>query len=148
MEVPIIITMLVTMASPFVTAYINKVTWSAQTKNLVALAVSLVIAVAYLYFTGGILGWEQLGVTLTSIYGLQTATYQFILKVPASKFEASTRTDSVILTPNDDGPVTVTTTDSIKAGDDITVEPPVTITPNSILEDTINEITTENPVKG
>jgi hypothetical protein len=147
-EVPIIITILITMASPYVNAYINKVNWSAKTKNLVALATSTVIAIAYLYFTGGILGWDQLAVTMTSIYGLQQATYQFLLKVPASKFEAATRTDAVILTPTDENKVEVTTTDSIKAGDTISVEPPVTITPNSILEDTINEIITENPVKG
>lgn len=148
MEVPIIITVLITMLSPFVNAYINKVTWSATTKNLVALATSFVIAIGYIYFTGGFLGWDQLAVTLTSVYGLGQAVYQFLLKVPASKFEAATRSGSVILTPTDDGPVAVTTTDSIKAGDDISVEPPVTITPKSLLEDTVTEIVTENPVKG
>lgn len=148
MEVPLIITILVTMASPYVTAYINKVTWSPEKKNLVALAVSTVIAIGYLFLTGGIADWSQLGVVIPAVYGLQTAVYQFILKVPATKFEAATRNDSVILTPSEEGPVTVTTTESIKAGDTISVEPPVTITPHSILEDTINEITTENPVKG
>lgn len=148
MEVPLIITILITMASPYVNAYINKVTWSPEKKNLVALAVSTVIAIGYLLLTGGIADWTQLGVVIPAVYGLQQATYQFILKVPATKFEAATRTDSVILTPTDEGPVAVTTTDSIKAGEEISINPPVEITPNSILEDTINEIVTENPVKG
>jgi hypothetical protein len=107
-----------------------------------------VIAVAYIYFTGGFTGWGQLATTLGSVYSLQQLTYQFLLKVPASKFEAATRQDAVILTPTDEGPVAVTTTDSIKAGEDININPPVEITPNSIIEDTITEITTENPVKG
>jgi hypothetical protein len=148
MEVPIIITILITMASPFLNAYINKVTWSPQTKNLVAVATSLVIAAAYIYFTGGFTGWEQLGTTLASVYGLSQATYQFLLKVPASKFEAATRNDSVILTPTDNNTVEVTTTESINAGDTISVDPPVTITPSNSIEQTIKEITTENPVKG
>lgn len=148
MELPIIITILITMASPYVNAYFNKVTWSPEKKNLVALATSTVIAVAYILLTGGFTGWDQLAATLGSVYTLQQLTYQFILKVPATKFEAATRTDSVILTPTDEGPVAVTTTDSIKAGEEISINPPVEITPNSILEDTINEIVTENPVKG
>ncbi|UDL16736.1 membrane protein [Arthrobacter phage Atuin] len=148
MELPVIITILITMASPYINAYFNKVTWSPEKKNLVALASSLVIAVAYIYFTGGFHGWDQLAVTLTAVYGLQQATYQFLLKVSASKFEAATRQDAVILTPTDENKVEVTTTDSIKAGETISVEPPVSITPNSILEDTIKEIVTENPVKG
>lgn len=148
MELPIVITILITMASPYVNAYINKVTWSPEKKNLVALAVSTVIAIGYLFLTGGIADWTQLGVVIPAVYGLQQATYQFILKVPASKVEAATRQDSVILTPTDQGPVAVTTTESIKAGSDITIEPPVEITPNSIIEDTLNEIITENPVKG
>ena len=44
MELPIIITILITMASPYVNAYFNKVTWSPEKKNLVALATSTVIA--------------------------------------------------------------------------------------------------------
>lgn len=148
MEVPIIITILVTIVSPFVTAYINKVNWSPQTKNLVALAVSFVIALGYVFFTGGIGDWSQLAIALPSIYGLSQAVYQFILKVPVSKFEAATRTGSVILTPTDDNTVAVTTTESIKAGDTISVDPPVTITPSNSIEQTITQLTTENSVKG
>lgn len=148
MEVPLIITILVTMASPYVNAYINKVTWSPEKKNLVALAVSTVIAVAYLFFTGGIADWSQLGVVIPAIYGLQTATYQFLLKVPASKFEAATRTDSVILTPIEDELVEVTTTESIKANDHIQIDAPVHITAKDDPQQPITALQTENPVKG
>lgn len=148
MELPIIITILITMASPYVNAYINKVTWSPEKKNLVALATSTVIAVAYLFFTGGIADWSQLGVVIPAIYGLQTAVYQFILKVPASKFEAATRTDSVILTPIEDELVEVTTTETIKANDHIQVDAPVKITSKPDPDQPITQIQTDNPVKG
>lgn len=144
MEIPFIITIVITFFSPFVNAYINKVTWSPETKNLVAIAVSALIAVGYLLMTGGIADWSQLGVVIPAVYGLQQVVYNFILKVPATQFEAATRTGSVIVSPAaTPGKVDITTAETIKEDHDpVEVDPPVQITPAPA------EITTDTPLKG
>jgi hypothetical protein len=144
MEIPIVITMLITMASPYLNSFINRVNWSPETKNLVALGTSLLISVAYIYFTGGFVGWAQLGTTLASVYTLQQLTYQFLIKTSATKFEAATTKGAVIVSPAEDpGTVNITTDESIKAGTEpVTAVPPVQITPAP------TEIITETPAKG
>jgi hypothetical protein len=145
MEIPFILTIVFTFLSPFVNAYITRVTWSSETKNLVAIAVSALIAVGYLLMTGGIADWSQLGVVIPAVYGLQQAIYQFILKVPATKFEAATRTGAVIVSPAETpGKVNITSDATIKDGTnaDQEVSPPVQITPAP------TEITSDTPAKG
>ena len=111
---PVALTLVLTFISPFITAYFNKVNWSPETKNLVSLLVSAVIAVVYLLLTGGIADWSQLGVVIPAVYGLSQLVYQFLLKVPATKLEAATDKGSVVITPTDPGKAVITTDESIK----------------------------------
>lgn len=142
--VPFVITVLITFFSPFANAFIQRVNWSPETKHLVALGVSALIAIGYLLMTGGIGDWSQLGVVIPAVYGLQQAVFAFILKVPATKFEAATTKGAVIVSPaTDPGTVNITTEDSIKSGaEPITAVPPVQIEP------TITEVTSTTPAKG
>lgn len=140
---PVVITIVLTFFSPYVNAYINKVTWSSQTKNLVAIAVSLIIAVLYLVLTGGIADWTQLSFVVPAVFGLQQAVYQFFLKNSASKFEAATTKSAVIIAPSSEGQVTISSDQTIKTGEDKTeVNPPVTIAPDPVV------ITSDTPAKG
>lgn len=117
MELPIVLVIIITFFSPYVNAYIQRVTWSSETKNLVALTVSAVIALAYLIFTGGIGDWSQISIWVPAVYGLQQAAYNFILKSSASKFEAATTKGSVVVTPAETpGTVNVSTDATIVAG--------------------------------
>lgn len=145
MEVlPITITATLAIFSPFVNAYINKVDWSPQTKTVVAMAVSLVIAILYLAFSGMIGDWSQLAVVAPMVYSLQQLIYQFFLKNIATKFEAITEFGSLVVTPSaEPDKVTITSDATIKeTGDNITVDSPVEIvTPPA-------ELTTETPAKG
>ncbi|QFG12183.1 membrane protein [Arthrobacter phage Racecar] len=143
-ELPLAVTALLTVLSPYITAFFNRVNWSSETKNLVSLSVSIVISVLYLLMTGGIADWSQLGIVIPAVYGLSQLVYQFLLKVSASKFEAATTKGAVIVSPvPDSGTVNITTEESIKAGTEpVTAHPPVEIAP------TPTEIVTTTPAKG
>jgi hypothetical protein len=117
MEIPIVLVIIVTFFSPYVNAYIQKVTWSSQTKNLIALTVSAVIALGYLFLTGGIGDWSQISIWVPAVYGLQQAVYNFILKNSASKFEAATTKGAVVVSPaQTPGTVNVSTDSTIEDG--------------------------------
>lgn len=107
MELPIVIVVLLTMASPFINAAIQRVTWTAQTKSLVALAVSAVIAILYLILTGGIADWSQLAVVAPMVYTLQQLIYQFLVKNIATKFEIITTPGSTAIAPVDSNTVAI-----------------------------------------
>jgi hypothetical protein len=126
---PVAITAILAIFSPFINAYINKVTWSAKTKTVVAMAVSLVIAVAYLGFSGMIGDWSQLAVVAPMVYSLQQLVYNFFVKNIATKFEAVTELGSLVLTKSEEaGKVDVTSDATINAtGDNITVDAPVQV---------------------
>lgn len=144
MELALPLTLVLTFLSPFLSAYIQKVDWSPRTKTLLAMALSLVIAVLYLFMTNGIADWSQLAVAIPAVYGVQQGIYQFFLKNIATKFEAITEFGSLVVTPSQQsGKVDITSDATIKeTGDSITVEAPVEIvTPPA-------EITTETPAKG
>lgn len=143
-ELPLAVTALLTILSPYITAFFNRVNWSPQTKNLVSLSVSIVISVAYLLMTGGIADWSQLGIVIPAVYGLSQLVYQFFLKVSVTKFEAATTKGAVIVSPaTEPGTVNITTEESIKAGTEpVTALPPVEITP------ALTEITSDTPAKG
>ncbi len=144
MELALPLTLVLTFLSPFLSAYIQKVDWSPKTKTLLALAMSLLIAVAYLAMTGTIADWSQLAVVIPAVYGLQQLVFQFFLKNIATKFEAITEFGSLVITPGTEtGTVDITSDATIKeTGDNISVETPVQIvTPPA-------EITTETPAKG
>lgn len=126
---PVAITAILAIFSPFINAYINKVTWSPKTKTVVAMAVSLVIAVAYLGFSGMIGDWSQLAIVAPMVYSLQQLVYNFFVKNIATKFEAVTELGSLVLTKSDEaGKVDITSDATINAtGDNITVDAPVQV---------------------
>jgi len=144
MELALPLTLVLTFFSPFLSAYIQKVDWSPKTKTLLAMVLSLVIAVLYLFMTNGIADWSQLGIAIPAVYGLQQAVYNFFLKNIATKFEAITEFGSLIVTPSaTPDKVNITSDATIKeTGDNITVDSPVQIvTPPA-------ELKTETPAKG
>lgn len=144
MELALPLTLVLTFLSPFLSAYIQKVDWSPRTKTLLAMALSLVIAILYLFMTNGIADWSQLAVAIPAVYGVQQGIYNFFLKNIATKFEAITEFGSLIVTPGDAaGKVDITSDATIKeTGDNVSVDTPVQIvTPPE-------EIQTETPVKG
>lgn len=144
MELALPLTFVLTFLSPFLSAYVQNVDWSPKTKTLLAMALSLVIAVLYLLMTGGIADWSQLAVVVPAVFGVQQAVYQFFLKNIATKFEAITQLGSLVVTPSaEPNKVDITSDATIKeTGDNITVDSPVEIvTPPA-------EITTETPAKG
>lgn len=90
--VPVVITILITFFAPFVYAIIQKTHWSSQSKSLLALAGSAVIAIVYMILTGDITpailtDFSKLSLVIPAVYGLQTAIYQFILKAPVKRLE-------------------------------------------------------------
>lgn len=144
MELALPLTLVLTFLSPFLSAYVQNVDWSPKTKTLLAMVLSLLIAVLYLFMTNGIADWSQLGVAIPAVYGLQQAVYNFFLKNIATKFEAITQLGSLVITPSQEtGKVDITSDATIKeTGDNITVDAPVEIvTPPA-------ELTTETPAKG
>jgi hypothetical protein len=144
MELALPLTLVLTFLSPFLSAYVQNVDWSPKTKTLLAMALSLLIAVLYLFMTNGIADWSQLGIAIPAVYGLQQAVYNFFLKNIATKFEAITQLGSLVITPSQEaGKVDITSDATIeKTGDNITVDSPVEIvTPPE-------ELKTETPAKG
>lgn len=144
MELALPLTLVLTFLSPFLSAYVQNVDWSPKTKTLLAMVLSLAIAILYLVMTGGIADWSQIGVAIPAVYGLQQAVYQFFLKNIATKFEAITQLGSLVITPSkEEGKVDVTSDATIEAtGDNVSVDTPVQVitAPESI--------TTETPAKG
>lgn len=144
MELALPLTMLLTLISPFISAYVQNVDWSPKTKTLLAILLSLIIAIVYLYLTNGIADWTQLGVVVPAVYGLQQAIYNFFLKNIATKFEAITNFGSLIVSPSvEPGKVDITSDQTIKeTGDNVTVDAPVQIVqPPEV-------ITSDTPAKG
>jgi membrane-associated HD superfamily phosphohydrolase len=143
-ELALPLTLVLTFLSPFISAYIQNVNWSPKTKTLLAMALSLLIAVLYLIMTGGIGDWSQIGLVIPAVFGVQQAIFQFFLRNIATKFEAITQFGSLVITPGTEtGTVDITSDATIKeTGDNISVDTPVQIvTPPA-------EITTETPAKG
>lgn len=90
MEIPVVLTIILTVLSPYATAFFNRVTWSPETKHLVTIAVSIVIAVLYLIVSGSVGDWSALAVVIPMVYTLQQLVYKFILKDSVKSFELNT----------------------------------------------------------
>lgn len=131
MELVIAATAFFAIISPFINAWVNQVNWSPKTKALVAWITAIILGTAYVLFTGGIANITQLFIAAPVIYGYTQAVYQFLVKNIATKFEAITSKDSIVVTPSAEaGKVDVTSDASIKeTGDNVTVTPPVQVTP-------------------
>lgn len=88
--VPIAILSGITAASPFAAALVNRVHWSVRAKQGVAFGVAAVIAVVYLYFSGGLGNWGDIATTTGSVFALQQLIYKQLLHDVASKVELAT----------------------------------------------------------
>lgn len=146
MELIIAGTALFVIAAPFINAAINRVNWTPKQKSLVAWAVAIIIATAYVLLTAGVANLYQLFIAAPAIYGYSQAVYQFFVKNVATKFEAITTPGALVVTPSEEsGKVEITSDATIEAtGGNITVDPPVTV--EQITEP--EKIVVENDVKG
>lgn len=107
MEIALAGAALFAIISPFINAAIQRVTWTPMQKSLLAWGVSAVIAVAYLFFTGGLGSITQIIVAIPAIYGAQQAVYQFLVKNIATKFEIITSPGSTAIAPVGDDKVAI-----------------------------------------
>lgn len=89
---PTTIVALLTLVSPYITAFFVKSTMSSQTKNWIAVAISAVIALVYVFTQGGfasIAGPEEFFAALGIAYGIGQLVYNALLKKSATKVEAN-----------------------------------------------------------
>lgn len=89
--VPALIVTVLTLLSPLISAFFTKLSMSPKTKNLIALGISLVIAVIYVILTGGfadVTGVEDVAVPLGIVYGLQQVVYNQFMRKHVAKVEA------------------------------------------------------------
>lgn len=86
--IPTALALVLTIVSPLIAALFTKVTMTSRTKNLVALGVSVVIAVGWVLLNGGFNGVD-IALALGSVYGLQQLIYNQILKDTAKEIEAN-----------------------------------------------------------
>lgn len=89
---PVAIVALLTLVSPFITAFFIKTKMSAQAKNWVAVAISAVIALVYVFTQGGfasLVGPEEYAAALGLAYGIGQLVYNTLLKKSATYVEAN-----------------------------------------------------------
>lgn len=136
MEIITAATIIFTILSPFINAWINKIDWSPKTKSLVAWATAIVLGTLFTILTGGLSNISQALIAIPAIYGYSQAIYQFLVKNIATKFEALTTKGSAVVAPTDDpGTVTITSDATIAAETDSTPVPtPVQITTPETVE--------------
>lgn len=84
---PTALAFILTIVSPLISAYFTKVTMSSKTKNIIALGVSVVIAVGWVLLNGGFNGVDIV-LALGSVYGIQQLVYNQLLKDTAKDIEA------------------------------------------------------------
>lgn len=88
---PTTIVALLTLVSPLITAFFTKANMSAQAKNWIAVAISAVIALVYVFMQGGfnaLQGPEEYLAALGIAYGIGQLVYNAVLKKPATLVEA------------------------------------------------------------
>lgn len=111
---PTTIVALLTLISPIITAFFTKTTMSAQAKNWIAVGISALIALVYVFMQGGfenLIGPEEYLAALGIAYGIGQLVYNALLKKPSTYVEAnygvtSKTTDEnldVVTTKNADG---------------------------------------------
>lgn len=122
------------LLAPFLTAGLNRVRWSTKTKNLAAFGVSIVLAVFWLAVTGGFAAFNVPAIiaAMPVIYTISQAVYAFFVKNIASKLEAATDKNAVVISPSEEiDKVIVTSNDTIKVsnetGGPVNVETPVPV---------------------
>lgn len=85
--VPTALALVLTVVSPLISAWFTKQTMSSTTKNLIALGVSIVIAVGWVVLNGGFSAGE-VAVAMATVYGVQQLVYNQLLKDTAKTIEA------------------------------------------------------------
>lgn len=88
---PITIAGLLTFLSPLLTSFFTKRNMSAQAKSWIAVVISAVIAVVYVFLQGGfaaIAGPEEFFAALGIAYGIGQLAYNTLLKSTAKTIEA------------------------------------------------------------
>lgn len=118
-----IVTAAIVVLSPLLTSVFTHTGMTSRTKNTIAMAVSLVIAVAYEAVTGGISDWTNILYAFPVVYGLQQAVYNTLLKAIATNVEAT-----VGVTGKDGGAVEAVTTKAAD-GSEVVLAQPVEETP-------------------
>lgn len=110
------------LLAPFVTAIFSRVRWSAKTKHLVAFGVSIVLAVFWLAVTGGFATFDVAAIiaAMPAIYTISQAVYAFFVKNIASKLEAATDKNAVVISPSDEpDKVVVTSNETIEVSNEL-----------------------------
>lgn len=87
--VPAIITAFLAVVSPIVVSVGTTTNMSSRTKNWVALGVSFVIALVYMFLTGGFNDPGNLVITLGVVFAIQQVVYRQLLVDLATKLEAN-----------------------------------------------------------
>lgn len=144
------------LLSPFINAGIQNVTWTPKQKALLAWGVSIVLALAFLFVTGGVSALTNIFIAAPTVYGYQQAIYTFLIKNIATKFEAITTPGSIVVAPSATVPGTVDiTSDATKAnptGHQLEVDPPVALTttetPQEPVVEPVKEIVKDENVVG
>lgn len=106
---PTALVVLLTIISPYVTALFTRTSMSPKAKQVIAVAVSAVIAVVYVLLNGGVDSWEKFFVAAPVVFGIGQALYGLLLKdsvkiVEATKglTDTSAVKDSAIVTADEE----------------------------------------------
>lgn len=83
----VVIAAFFTVVSPLAIAWKKDPHWSTALKTGVPIVVSIVIALGFLWYTGGIVSGADIFATILTIYGVQQLVYTTILKNMAEKLE-------------------------------------------------------------
>lgn len=83
----VVITAFFTVVSPLAIAWKKDPQWSTALKTGLPIFVSVVIALAFLWYTGGFANGADIFTTILTVYGVQQLVYTTILKNMAEKLE-------------------------------------------------------------
>lgn len=89
-ELPVIITAILTIVSPLLTAIFTRVEMSGTTKNNIAVGVSFLIAGVYVVLNGGVQDWSDMTAVLSVVpvvYTVQQLIFANLMKGLAVKVE-------------------------------------------------------------
>lgn len=80
----------ITVVTPIFNAIAIQSKWDSRVKNAVAFGVSLVLALGYMFFTGGFVDLSDLPAVVLAVYGLQQLVYKQFMQNLTRKIEAAT----------------------------------------------------------
>lgn len=122
---PVTITALLTLVSPYITAFFAKTEMSSVVKTWIAFGISAVIALVYVFTQGGfnnIAGPEEFVAAVGLAYGLGQLVYNAILKKSAKYVEANYGVTSAVKEVSD-GPVEILKTTASDGSEQIVAIP-------------------------